>query len=350
MGLWAEMDLDRVADLLAAAAVVAGLAVCLLGLRLWRAVLATVAFSAGYAVGYTIAVSRAPDQRVVVIGLGVAMGCVLMVVFAGMPRLGTFAVLAVIGWFAGRLLAGQAQVREQDLMVVAGLAGALVIGIVPFYFDIEKPATVLISSLAGAWGVVWGTTLYFGGDFCRVADAAALLASAERFGVELTAVALLALIGLAAQTTALLRSGPDARALRHAIALADLPTKRRVALLEDLRSNGLITRAEYDCHAVRVLSAAGAVKTRHAFPPKRTLPALARPAPASDNAAAPADRAGPLPATHTTVRPQEPTAGKPRSRRAEAGRTTPRGVLRRLRRKDKGDNNPQPWIRRPTEP
>ena len=348
MGSWLELVAHRdVAGPLAAAVVVAGLTVCLLGLRLWRVVLTAVAFAAGCAAGCTLAVSRAPDQPVVVIGLGVAMGCVLTVILAGLPRLGTFAVLAAVGWFAGRLLAGQAHVREQDLMVVCGLAGALVVGLVPTYFDIEKPAVILVSALAGAWAVVWGTTFFFGADFHRVANAAELLASAQTYRGELLVVVVLALLGLVLQTTALLRAGPDAEALRHAMEIADLRTKRRVAVLEELRADGLITRGEYYRHLVRILSTGSDGRMRRAVQPTPSSASLATPAGDGPEYGprrhGPATAAALQPAPLST--PHTPPAGKSSFQRLAERMAAIRSP--RSRRKRESDQL-RPSINRPT--
>jgi hypothetical protein len=261
MAPWCDLDLhpDSI-DLLAVAAVVGGLSVCLFGLRLWRVLLGAAGLASGLFAGCALAAAQAPDRTEVMIGLGLSTGCVLMVILAGLPRLGTFVALAAVGWIAGRLLGGPLQ--AQDMAIVSGLTGALVVSLLPFCFDFDKSAIVVVSALAGAWSAVWGATLFFGGGFERAADAAALFAAPSDYRIELGAVVLLALIGLVLQSIDLLHSGPDAKALRRAMALADLPTRRRVAILANLRCEGLVTRAEYHHHLVRVLADARTWRTQ----------------------------------------------------------------------------------------
>ena len=267
MGRWGELGLGQdMADILAAATVAVGLIVCLLGLQVWRGVLAGVGFAAGCAAGISLATSHAPDRPVVVIGLGVASGCVLMVVLAWLPRLGTCVVFGVIGWFVGRLLTGHDQIAEQHLPIVFGVAGVLLLGLAPIYFEIERPTIVLVSSLGGAWAAVWGAALFFGLDFHRTLDLTGLLLLAGQFRAELTAVALLAVVGLVIQAAGMAKAGPDPDDVCEAMSRADLPTKRRVAVLDDLSANNLITRTEYYRHLVRVLLSGEGVKARHASP------------------------------------------------------------------------------------
>ena len=46
------------------------------------------------------------------------------------------------------------------------------------------------------------------------------------------------------------------------MARADLPTKRRVAVLDDLAANGLVTRGEYFRHLARILSGVDEARAR----------------------------------------------------------------------------------------
>ena len=334
MAPWSELELHGdLIDLLAAAVVFAGLTVCLFGLRLWRVVLAVVAFGAGCAAGCTLAAAQAPGRTGVMLALGVALGCVLMIALAGLPRLGTFVVLAAVGWLTGRLVAGQMQVQEPDLMVVAGLAGALTVALLPFCFDIEEPAVVLVTSIAGAWAAVWGTAFYFDIAFARVFDAGVVFASPGSFATPLAAIAVLALLGLALQTAHLLRAGPSAAALRRALTLADLPTQRRVGVLERLRGEGVITSAEYHRHVVRILAGAHADRAPVPAPsqPRRTPPAKGPRRPA-----APPPRPAPAAAPILALQASPALAEAPAARRP-ARRTGPRisvaAALRRMRRK-----------------
>ena len=127
---------------------------------------------------------------------------------------------------------------------------------------------MLISSIAGAWAVVWGVALFFGLDFHRTVDLMGLLLMVGQFRAELIAMAVLALVGLVIQAAGMARTGPDPDDVCEAMSRADLPTKRRVAVLEDLSANNLITRAEYFRHLVRVLLSGEGAKTkeRHAAP------------------------------------------------------------------------------------
>jgi len=263
MAPWTELELHQdVTDLLAAAAAIAGLVVCLLGSRVWRAVLAGAGFAAGCLSGVAIAAANAPNRPGVAIGLGLTTGCVVMIAMAGLPRLGTCVVFATIGWFVARLLVGHELVVSQNLPVVLGLAGALVCGLAPLYFEVEKSVIMLVSAIAGAWAVVWATGLYFDLDFHRASGPAELLASAGAYRGELTVLAALAAAGLAFQIFTVLRAGPDTHEVRQAMARADLPTRRRVAVLDDLAANGLLTRSEYFRHLARILSGVDEARAR----------------------------------------------------------------------------------------
>ncbi len=240
-------------DLGAAAIAFAGLSTCLFGLRIWRAVLGVLGLIAGGVLGSWFAQQQAPDKIVVVIGLGIASGCVMMVVAAGLHHFTTMGIVAAIGWYFGGRLGAQFGVPASDLFICA-LGGALILGIVAIL--VEMPAIIVISSIAGAWAVVWGASFYWGNGFYRTIDAMTLYLHSDRYGMELTAMGALAALGLTLQTIGWVRAGPDLKEVKQALDMADLPRQRRVAVLEDLRSDGTISRGEYFRHLVRVLSGA----------------------------------------------------------------------------------------------
>lgn len=246
------MDQDGI-DLLAATAALAGVCMCILGLRLWRLMLAVAGLLAGGALGCFIAHQHAPGKMIVVVGLGVAGGCVLMVIASWLNHLTTMAIFAAIGWYVGMKLGSQLGVPESDLFVCS-IGGALVMGILSILF--EMPGVILLSSVVGAWLAVWSVSLYWGSAFYHEVDAMTLYLNREMYSKELAAAGVFALAGLLLQVIGWLRAGPDMRDIKQAVDYADMPKKRRVAILEDLRANGAITRGEYFRHMVRILSGA----------------------------------------------------------------------------------------------
>jgi hypothetical protein len=260
MDLWAKLMANQdLIDLLAITAVVAGLSVCLFGLRIWRFALGGVAAGFGVAGGAMFAASRAPDRMIIIIGLSVAAGCVLMIAFATLYRLGTMIVVAAIGWYVGVRIGSMMAVEGIDLLACA-VGGALLLGVVAVL--VEMPVIICLSAFSGAWSVVWGVSLYFGNRFHEVLDVWKLTEQGGAFAGELLALALLAAVGLALQVVAFIRSGPDMAQINHALDCADLPHKRRIAVLDDLRSDGTISRSEYFRHLIRVLSSSSWSKTK----------------------------------------------------------------------------------------
>jgi hypothetical protein len=64
------------------------------------------------------------------------------------------------------------------------------------------------------------------------------------------------------QIIAFVRSGPDMAQINHALDCADLPRKRRIAVLDDLRSDRTISHGEYFRHLIRVLSSSSWNKSK----------------------------------------------------------------------------------------
>ncbi len=210
MNLWAKlMSNQDLIDLLAVAAVVAGLSVCLFGLRIWR-----------YALG---------------------------------------GVVAAIGWYAGTRVGSMMAVEGTDLLVCA-VGGALLLGVVAVL--VEMPVIICLSAVSGAWSVVWGVSLYFDKGFHRIIDVWKLTEHRSAYGGELFALALLAAVGLLLQIIAFVRSGPDMSQINHAMDCADLPRKRRIAVLDDLRSDRTISHSEYFRHLIRILSSSSWTRSK----------------------------------------------------------------------------------------
>jgi hypothetical protein len=240
-------------DLLAAIIAFAGLCTCLLGLRIWRGILAVAGLIVGSALGSYIAYQQGPGKMIVVVGLGIAAGCVLMVLASWLHQFTTMIIFAAIGWYLGMKLGAQLGVPASDLFVCS-IGGALVMGIAAILF--EMPGIVLLSSVAGAWATVWAVSLYWDSEFCQVIDAMTLYLNRDQYGMELLCAGLLTLLGFLLQGIGWLRAGPDMKQLEQAVDYADMPKKRRVSILEDLRTKGAITRSEYFRHMVRILSGA----------------------------------------------------------------------------------------------
>lgn len=240
-------------DLLAAAVAFAGLSTCIFGLRIWRGVLAVLGLVVGGAVGSLAAMQQAPDKTLAIVGLGIASACTLMVLASWLNHFTTMVIVAAIGWYLGLRLGAQFGVPQTDLFVCA-IGGALVFGILAILF--EMPAVILLSALGGAWAVVWGASLYWGNGFYRVIDAMTLYTDSDRYSMELSVVGVLAAVGLTLQVIGWVRAGPDMREIKEAVDMADMPRKRRVSMLEDLRADGAISRSEYFRHMIRILSGA----------------------------------------------------------------------------------------------
>lgn len=238
-------------DLLAAAAAVAGLCVCLLGLRVWPAVCSLGCLALAFCVGTAFAVERAPDKVGIAIGLGAAAGIACAIAGAYAHRLVTIAAYAAIGWYVGTHVAGAGGLEQSD-QLAAALGGAMVAAVVAVLFDLV--AVMLLGTIAGAWAVVWSTCAFFASPFAEQTDLWSLFQNASQHRIPLIAVGVLAVFGLFVQALGYVHAGPDPREVTDALDRADLPRKRRVASLDNLRADGLITRTEYFRHLVRILS------------------------------------------------------------------------------------------------
>lgn len=240
-----------IVDLLAAAVAVAGLCVCLLGLRLWPAVCSIGCLAAAFVAGAAFALDRAPDKLAIALALGAAGGVAAAIVGAYAYRLVTIGAYGLIGWCVGSQFAASGGLEQTD-QLAAALGGAMVAAVVAVLFDVV--AVMLLGAIAGAWAAVWSACLYFGSAFAQQADLWSLAQNASAYRLPLLAVGALAVVGLFAQAFAYVHAGPDPREVIEALDRADLPRKRRVAVLDDLRADGLITRTEYFRHLVRILS------------------------------------------------------------------------------------------------
>lgn len=252
MGPWAVQWMHQdVFDLLAAFAVVGGLSLCLFGYRLWRAVAALGGWAGGFLAGAAYAAAHAPEKFWIIIGLGAAAGCALMVLLALFDRMALFIAFAWIGGSVGIHLGQGAGIDGGDLFA-CGLVGALIASVTAVVFD--RVAVVLLSVAAGGLLVVWGAALFWGWPLAEVTSLLPLLEQAPRFSTELRVAGLLAGIGFALQFVTVLMRGPDAADLRRAREQVDLPRQRRLALLDELYDDGLITRSEHLRQVIRIVA------------------------------------------------------------------------------------------------
>jgi len=73
---------------------------------------------------------------------------------------------------------------------------------------------------------------------------------------------MLAAVGLLLQIITFVNSEPDMSQINHALDCADMPRKRRIAVLDDLRNDRTISRSEYFRHLIRVLSSSSWSKSK----------------------------------------------------------------------------------------
>lgn len=238
-------------DLLATVVVVAGLTVCLLGLRVWPGVCCAAGFVLAGLAGASFAFDRAPERIVIVYALGAAAGVVGAIAGRYAHRLMTIAAYAGIGWYIGSHV-GEIGGLEVNDQLACALGGAMIVAVMAVLFDLI--AVMLLGAAAGAWAAVWGASLFFGSPFAAQLDAWTLLQKWPHHQASLIAVGAIAVCGLFVQGFAYIHAGPDPREVAEALDRADLPRKRRVAMLDELRSDGTITRTEYWRHLVRILS------------------------------------------------------------------------------------------------
>jgi hypothetical protein len=175
------------------ALLVAGVVVCFFGYRLLRLTLGLAGFGVGLALGLMIAGLIPHVSQVLTIVVGIVCGILAALAASLLYKLGVF----LLGAGAGALLAGVViAATGWHYPVLIRIVAAIIGGILTLL--IERPLVSILSSFAGAWGIVFGSFQLLGWHRTAGPDKAP-----AHYGIMVACWLVLALLGAVVQ----LRSG-----------------------------------------------------------------------------------------------------------------------------------------------
>lgn len=252
---------------LAVAAVVFGLLQCGWGYRIWRFMLALWGIADGFLLGAVVAQLVRPSEAAAVLGLQLLCAAVAGLLYAGIKPLGTFFVGATLGGASIQILNdafGFANSMQQEGVVIVLLVAALFGGIV--FAATGRAGIVVLSSLLGAIALVSGgfalanVSQGAGGAPLKTDElmlvligGVAVFAMFIQFGATARAPVASQSAGGASQATGA-RQQPVTTLQAHSAPQSDGSMEKRLTQLNELKSSGMISGAEYDRQKKRILA------------------------------------------------------------------------------------------------